>query len=81
MNYLQGLVYVWCKNEGSRWFSARDLGGVNFDWNGTPLQALYDYHQRRRVDHNQAIKRAGIDDGWLLKEVLSEDRRSFETRT
>ena len=75
--FLQGAVYTWCKHRGENWFAARDLvGGDDFDWQGTPLIALYDkYAAGGRAD---AVERAGIDLGWLLKGVLADDRRAFE---
>jgi hypothetical protein len=75
--FLQGAVYTWCKHRGGDWFAARDLvGGDDFDWQGTPLIALYEkYAAHGRAD---AVERAGIDLGWLLKAVLADDRRSFE---
>lgn len=83
MNYLQGHVYCWCKNnQPNSWFAARDLlGGVNRDWTDTPLQSLYEhYRSDLRLSHEQAERRAGIDVGKLLKEVLAQDNREFETR-
>ena len=79
--FLQGAVYTWCKrpdeNRDQNWFAARDLvGGDDFEWQGTPLIALYDKHAAHgRAD---AVERAGIDLGWLLKDVLADDRRAFE---
>lgn len=78
--FLQGGVYCWCKNrknEKNEWFSLRDLmGGDNFHWQGTPLMRLYDKHQ----DKADATKLAGKDAGWLLKAVIKEDKRVFETK-
>jgi len=75
--FLQGAAYTWCKHRDENWFAARDLvGGDDFDWQGTPLIALYSkYADAGRAD---AVERAGIDLGWMLKAVLSEDRRNFE---
>ncbi|HHT53138.1 MAG TPA: hypothetical protein GX007_08205 [Bacteroidales bacterium] len=72
-DFLQGAVYCWCKNRKDEWFAARDLlGGDNFFWQGTPMFALY--------EKSENVDQAGKDAGWLLKEVLSEDKRSFETK-
>ena len=71
-NFLQGLVYSWCKNNGD-WFSVSSLmGGDNYYWHGTPMNHLYDKHQD--------TKKAGIDAGWLLKTVISTDKRQFDTK-
>ncbi len=77
--YMQGAVYSWVKNRKDEWFAVRDLvGGENFDWNGTPLQVLYDKHIDAGKDEESAIKSAARDLGWLVKTVLHEDRRTFE---
>jgi hypothetical protein len=83
-DFIHGAVYCWCKNnqdehDESRWFAARDLfGGENTNWKGTPLQALYEYH----FIHNKerAVEMAGIDLGHILKKLLSEDIRFFDTK-
>lgn len=76
--FLQGGVYCWCKNRKDEWFSLRDLmGGDNFHWQGTPLIELYEKHKNKE----DSVKAAGKDAGWLLKAVISEDDRRFETKT
>lgn len=76
-DFLQGAVYCWCKNRPSEWFSLRDLmGGENYHWQGTPLFALYLKHHADPM----AVKLAGKDGGWILKRVITDDNRSFETR-
>lgn len=81
-NFIQGAVYCWCKNRPDEWFSMSDLmGGVNFDWSGTPLIVLYEKHKGKDKDEDTAIKSAGKDSGWLLKKVIREDKnRRFYTR-
>jgi hypothetical protein len=76
-SFLQGAVYCWCKNRPNEWFSLRVLmGGDNYDWDGTPLIDLYEKYRGA----NDAVERAGKDGGWLLKRVISDDPRIFETR-
>ena len=76
-DFLQGAVYCWCKNRPSEWFSLRDLmGGENYHWQGTPLFALFQKHHPDPA----AVKLAGQDGGWILKRVITDDTRSFETR-
>lgn len=71
-DFLQGAVYSWCKNRKNEWFAARDLlGGDNFYWQGTPMYALY--------EKSEDVEQAGKDAGWILKQVLHNDKRSFET--
>ncbi len=76
-DFLQGAVYCWCKNRDHEWFSMRDLmGGDNYYWQRTPLYALYEKHEGKSDD---PFKEAGKDSGWLLKRVIHEDKREFET--
>ncbi|MBC8756852.1 hypothetical protein H2O64_19415 [Kordia sp. YSTF-M3] len=80
-DYMQGAVYCWCKNKEEKWFSARDLfGGENFNWSGTPMIKLFDKHKSKGKTDDSAIKGAGKDAGWILKKVLNEDKRNFETK-
>ncbi len=55
------------------------MGGENFEWEGTPLIALYNKHIATGKDNESAIRAAARDLGWLVKTVLDEDRRTFET--
>ena len=79
--FLQGAVYCWCKNRKDEWFAARDLlGGDNYYWQGTPLIQQYDYYLNGNEDnHDYAVEEAGKAAGRLLKEVLINDKRTFET--
>lgn len=80
-DYLQGAVYCWCKNRFDEWFSVRDLfGGANFDWNGTPMIALYLKHKSKGKTDDKAIADAGKDAGWILKKIIDDDNREFETK-
>ena len=77
-HFLQGAMYCWCKNRKDEWFSLRDLmGGDNFEWEVTPMYALYNKHAGTASD---PVKQAGKDGGWMFKRVVHNDRRSFETR-
>ena len=81
--FLQGAVWCWCKNKENKWFALRDLvGDSNADWNGTPLQYLYDKH-RDTKSPGKASGQAAKDAGWLLKAVLARDgkyARDFDTK-
>jgi len=48
------------------------LGGDNFFWQDTPMYALY--------EKSNDVDQAGKDAGWLLKQVVDDDKRSFETK-
>ncbi|GMO40432.1 MAG: hypothetical protein Pg6C_01260 [Treponemataceae bacterium] len=82
LDFLQGAVYCWCKNRLGDWFSMRDLmGGVNRDWNGTPLFALYNNHIKDGKSLDEAFERAGKDGGKILKKVIADDNKlKFETK-
>jgi len=78
--FIQGTVYCWIKNRKNEVFAARDLmGGENFEWYDTPLYCLYEKHINNGKNSKAAIDEAGKDLGWILKSVLHEDKRSFET--
>lgn len=77
--YLQGAVYCWAKNRRGEQFSVRDLvGGENTDWDGTPLQRLYDRHLKVGKTNGEAFKAAAKDAGWIMKSILDKDNREFE---
>lgn len=76
--FMQGAVYSWVKNCPDGYFAVRDLvGGLNNDWNGTPLQVLYDRHIEAGKDDQEAFEAAAKDLGWIVKTLLSDDRRIF----
>ena len=76
-DFIQGSVYCFCKNCPDQWFAARDLfGGENYYWSGTPLLELYKWHEHNRS--SDAVKMAGIDVGWLLLDVIDDDKRMFD---
>ena len=77
-DFIQGSVYSFCKNSSSNQFAARDLfGGTNRNWEGTPLQVLYNWHEQNESSNPQ--KMAAKDLGWLLLKVLRDDpNREFK---
>lgn len=79
--FMQGTIYCWVKNRREEPFAVRDLmGGINTNWEGTPLQVLYDKHSEAGKDDESANEDAAKDLGWLVKSVLAEDKRIFEAR-
>ena len=77
MTFFQGAIYCWCKNRKGEWFAARDLiGGENYYWEGTPLYILWEKHKSKNTGKEDAAK----DAGWLLKKVIKEDKRYFNTK-
>lgn len=55
------------------------MGGDNFNWHGTPLYYLYEKHIAKGKAEEAAIDEAGKDFGWILKSVLAEDKRIFDS--
>ena len=77
--YMQGAVYAFCNVKPDEPFSARILfGGNNRNWNGTPMQKLYDYQLKEGKTYDEAFELAARDAGRLLKAVLDRDSREFE---
>ncbi len=76
--FLQGAVYLWCKIKPNEWFFARDL--VGSDWRGTPLQDIYEEHLKNGKTHDEAFAISAVDVGKLLKKVIANDLRTFETK-
>jgi hypothetical protein len=65
----------------NEWFSLRDLmGGENYFWNDTPLIVLYNKYINLGKLNDDAVLGAGKDGGWLLKYVINQDKREFETK-
>ena len=80
--FLQGAIYCWCKAKREEWFTVQDLlGGENFYWEGTPLIALYRKHKDTLgKDWETAVQDAGKDAGKILKRVIHDDRRVFDSK-
>lgn len=75
--FLQGAVYLWCSLKGDAEFAARDfIGGTNYFWKKTPLYKLYEHYEINGNENSEEA--AGKDAGILLKEVLINDKRTFE---
>lgn len=75
--FFQGAVYTWCAIKGSAKFSARNfIGGINYDWENTPLYKLYKHYESEGDKNPEA--NAGLDAGALLKQTLLDDKRSFK---
>lgn len=78
--YIKGIVNGFTIEGSGKWFSGRTLfGGKNNNWSDTPIQILYDRHEKNRSQ--DAKKMAGIDVGLLLLQTLSNDKnRCYETK-
>ena len=76
--FLQGAVYCWCNVKKGDEFAFRKLfGDENANWNGTPLQKIYDHFNDGSVPEKQAYDSARQVAGKMLREVLDGDRRNF----
>lgn len=75
--YLREKLDAWCASHHQRdVFAARDwLGGRNRDWNGTPLQELYNYYLRKNRGEVYAYREAGKAAGRILKGVIDSDEQ------
>lgn len=80
--FIQGAIYSWAKNTGKdTWFAVRDLfGGDNYYWEGTPLMALWEKQKNIGKNGAEATEAAAKDLGWITKNVINQDKRTFETR-
>ena len=74
-DHLRKAVETWSKASKGTPFGVRELMGK--DWNGTPLQVLYERHLAKH-GHRGAHGRAAAEAGWLLKRVLEDDIRKYE---
>lgn len=80
-DFLQGAIYCWCKNRKGKWFTARDLlGGDNFYWEHYPLGVLYFRYIKAGHSETYSFEQAAKDAGRILKNVLADDDRTFETK-
>lgn len=79
--FFQGAVYCWCNNkETNEWFNARDfIGGNNFYWEHYPLGVLYFRQINAGKTSDEAFEQAAKDAGTILKKVLADDDKTFET--
>lgn len=75
--YLHEKLEAWCaSHEKGNDFAAREWhGGVNSNWNGTPLQELYTYYRRRNRGDVYAYCEAGKAAGRILKAVIDGDKK------
>lgn len=59
-------------------FNVRDLFGyANWNWNGTPLQAIYDNYCDAGYSSEDAYTQSGIAIGWILKNSIHEMPECF----
>ena len=82
--YLDQIITNWINQRNDEWFCINDLFdfgiGQHKDWNGTPLQVLYDNYINSGKTEEQAHTQAGIDAGKLLKETVHLRIDQFDTK-
>lgn len=80
-SYLLGSVYTWCNNNHDAWFNIRSfVADENKDWSNTPLIYLYTRRISSGMTDAEAHKQARLDLGKILKSVVHDDVRYYETR-
>jgi len=79
--FLRGSVYAWCNVMKDKPFRfATFAGGDNYYWDETELYYLYDKQKSAgSANDDSALREAAKEGGGLLRYMLSEDRRKFET--
>ncbi|MEG1820652.1 MAG: hypothetical protein RR201_00210 [Malacoplasma sp.] len=76
LEYIQNVLNDYTAEKYDKPFSVEKLfGGQNKNWNGTPLQFLYNEHVKNNA--KDPYKMAAIDAGHLLKKVLREDKCKY----
>ena len=82
--YLDQIITNWINQNSNEWFCINDLLdfgiGQHKDWNGTPLQVLYDNYINSGKTEEQAHTQAGKDAGKLLKETVHNRIDQFDTK-
>lgn len=79
-SFLQGSVYTWCNIKNDTWFNARYFVAMqNKDWSNTPLIYLYTRRINQGMTEIEAREKAKFDLGNMLKIVVNDDIRPYET--
>ena len=76
--FLEWLVRIWCLTTPEKSFICSELLN-NVDWQKQLLCYMYDYYKNQGESDEEAKNHDSVDIGWLLKEVISEMPRKFET--
>lgn len=83
ISYLDQIISGWINKSPNEWFNFKDL--LDFylsqheNWNGTPLQVLYDNYIKKGKNHEQALDLAGKSVGKILKETVHKRQEKFDT--
>lgn len=83
-NFFDNLITKWITQRNNEWFCINDLLdfglGQHKDWNGTPLQVLYNNQINSGKTHQKALKSAGQAVGKILKETVHLRQENFDTK-
>ncbi len=75
--YILGAVHGFTVVAEQKSFKVRDLFGYdNRDWNGTPIQEIYEFYLKS-LPHKEAAEKAAQDVGKLLRKVLTDDKYEY----
>jgi hypothetical protein len=78
LEFLKGAINSHCSKNPNEWFSIRDfLGGKHKDWRNNSFVALYNKWISKGKEHSEAVRRAGVDAGKLLKIVIKYREEEF----
>lgn len=84
ITFFDDIITKWLTDRNNEWFYINDLLdfgiGQHKDWNGTPLQVLYDNYINSGKTEEQAHTQAGKDAGKLLKETVHNRIEQFDTK-
>lgn len=59
-------------------FTVPDIVGGKFShWSNTPLDYIYQYHEKKRFNSEEAQAEAGKDVGRIVKYIMSIDKHRF----
>lgn len=75
-NYLLGAINCFVRQKKSDWLRAKDI--IINDWNGTPLQIIYDFFETNGLSEEEARKQARICLGKILRKVIFDDQEPLK---
>lgn len=68
-------------NYNGEWFNIRTFyGNANRNWNGTPLQHIYNYYIETYKNEDRAYTRSAVVVGQIMLNIINESSQLYETR-
>lgn len=84
ITFFDDIITKWLTDRNNEWFCINDLLdfgiGQHKDWNGTPLQVLYDNYINSGKSNEESITLSGQAAGKLLKETVHLRQENFDTK-